>query len=186
MKIPKVVLASRITVKRFCFLCFLALAAAAGAQEQRAVMIRGNEWQTGIPGFGNNVFQSLFGEYEVESGIRPQSGQAGHTVQGVFSVRVCAEEPLVFAEGLWQPRPGLGPAVQRQDGDSLLVSIPYSNQNIAGSWIILFQFPRALTEAGFNDAAANRLIRSWTDRFGYFLSLIKNFADISLPAVVNF
>jgi hypothetical protein len=176
-------------------------AAAAGAQTQRAVLVRGNEWRAGIPGFGNNIFSSLFGEYRVETSSGengPLREQAASTESGAsassqpapqpgaaFFVRVSGET-LLFDRGIWQSRPGPSPALQREESGSLLVAIPFSGGADLGSWTILFQFPSEPGHAGLNETSADSLMNAWVRRFRYFLSLVKNASDISLPAVVEF
>jgi hypothetical protein len=158
------------------------------AQNQQAVLVKGNEWQTGIPGFGSNTFPALFGEYLTQAADAVSAAPREYQSRQ-FMVRVSGQA-LLFNPALWQPRPNLNSAVQRQDGDSFLIAFPFSIPGGAGSLTIIFQFPRGLGDSGdeslFGEAEADRLIRAWTGRFGYFLSLVKNFADISLPAVVGF
>jgi hypothetical protein len=146
------------------------------AQERQAVLVRGNEWQAGIPGFGNNMFSALLGEYRVET-----AATAG--IIGSFIVRA-SRVPLQFTEGLWQPWPGLDNAMQRSEDNSLLVAIPFDSPNSMGFWTIVFQFPQV--QSGMNAAAITRLMGAWIRRFGHFFSLAKIFSDISLPAVVEF
>jgi hypothetical protein len=157
--------------------------AAAGAQTQRAVLIRGNEWRTGIPGFGINVFSSLFGEYRIETSSA-EGGPPGEQA-GVFFVRVSGEA-LLFDQGLWQSRPEPSSALQREESGSLLVAIPFPGGADLGSWTILFQFPADLRQTGLDQTSANSFMNAWVRRFRYFLLLIKTASDISLPAVVDF
>jgi hypothetical protein len=176
-------------LKAICFFGFVFLVPGLFAQNQRAVLIKGNEWQTGIPGFGINTFPALFGEYLTEPAAVTAVTAGGDYRPLRFMIRVSGQA-LFFDPGLWQPRPGVNSAMQQQNNDSLLIAIPYTGQNDTGTWTILFQFPRGPGEDAnsplFSEAEADRLIRAWTGRFGYFLSLVKNFADISLPAVVVF
>ncbi|MDR1319382.1 MAG: hypothetical protein LBJ90_07130 [Treponema sp.] len=173
--------------------------AGAGAQTQRALLFRGNEWRTGLPGFGDNVFSSFFGEYRIEASsaendpsreqaASAESGVSGSSEaepSGAFSVRVSGEA-LVFAPGLWQSRAGIASALQRGESGSLFVAVPFAGAAVSGSWTILFQFPSDLGQAGLDETSANRLMNAWITRFRYFFSLIKTASDISLPAVVNF
>ena len=168
---------------------FLLLASMLFAQNQRAVLVRGNNWQTGIPGFGSNTFSALFGEYltETTNAITNAAGREYQPRQ--FIVRVSGQA-FLFNPNMWQPRPGLNSALQRQDSGSFLIALPYASPNNMGTWTIFFQFPQGLASGAnsslFNDAEANTLIRAWMGRFSYFLSLVKNFSDLSLPAVVIF
>jgi hypothetical protein len=176
----------------FRFFAVLSLAGfltvAAAAQDRSAVLIKGNTWGSGIPGFGSNVFSALSGEYRLDSKSAPDAGDS--PAKEVFSVRV-STDPLVFSRDFWQHRPlprgsALGDAMQREEEDgSFLVGFPFNGGNNMGTWTVLFQFPRESAFA-LTDAGINRLIAAWIGRFRYFLSLIKTSSDISLPAVVNF
>jgi hypothetical protein len=64
------------------------------------------------------------------------------------------------------------------------VGLRYISPNDMGSWTIVFQFDRG--HSALESSAITRLIRAWIGRFGYFLGLVKNFSDVSLPAVVGF
>jgi hypothetical protein len=166
------------------FLNFLEKYAVRKAQEHP-------EWATGIPGFGNNVFSVLWGEYRVETiqgpGSAAQSEAAAASGGDDFSVRVSGEN-LLFDPNLWQPRPGTGISgiLQRQDGQAILISFPFSGGNNLGAWTIIFHFPRGLAATGLDDLSINRFINAWYGRFRYFLSLVKTSSDISLPAVIRF
>jgi hypothetical protein len=168
----------------FSFLLFLCLfagvtAAGAGAQEQRAVLNRGNAWVMGIPGFGTNAVPAIFGEYRLEF----SSSGAG---EGEVSVWLCGET-LRFAEGAWQPWDGAGRSVvQRREGEAQLLGFSFSGGPGLGAWTAVFQFPRGIEAAGLNGGSAGALINKWTDRVLYFLFLIKNPADVSLPAAFTF
>jgi hypothetical protein len=181
----------------------LFLTVSGAAQERNAVMVRGNTWQTGIPGFGSNRFSALSGEYRLdyplgtvfsspEKVAETENAAARNEDSGnaVFSVWISAE-PLVFSQSLWQARPlllgsGITQAVQQVNEDAFLVGFFFSGGNEIGSWTVLFQFPRGIAAAGLNEADANRLITAWISRFRYFLSLIKTSSDVSLPAIVKF
>jgi hypothetical protein len=156
----------------------LSLSAAAYAQNNQALLARGNEWQRGIPGFGINVFSALFGEYRLESA---GTGTPG----GVFAVRVSGES-LLFTQSPWQARAGIDSARERVEQDSLVVAVPFSGGEHLGSWTILFQFPADLNSLGLDNVSANRLMNAWIARFRYFLALIKTSSDLSLPALVKF
>jgi hypothetical protein len=161
-----------IYVKLFVFSFFLLAAAGLGAQEQGAILVRGNIWSRGLPGIEPNGFPVLHGEYNLKT------GETGADM--VFSVWICGE-PLVFSQDGWQNRQGIQgyTAFQRREGETLFIAVPL--QNNQGAYTAMFRFTGDETEAMFN-----RLIRAWSSRFLYFLSSIKNASDISLPAVVNF
>ncbi|MDR2257874.1 MAG: hypothetical protein LBE14_01855 [Treponema sp.] len=151
----------------------------AGAQERRAVLSRGNTWITGIPGFGNNVFPAVFGEYRLE--FSPSGPE-----DAAVSVWLCGE-PLHFAEGAWLPWNGSGlSAVQRRDGDAWLLGFSFSGGSGLGVWTAVFQFPRGIAAAGLDETSVNALINKWVERVLYFLFLIKSSADVSLPAAFAF
>jgi hypothetical protein len=166
------------------FLFFLFLFAgvtvtSAGAQERRAVLSRGNTWVTGIPGFGNNAFPAVSGEYRLEF---PPSGMGD---QAIF-VWLCGE-PLRFAEGLWRPWNGSGlSVVQRREGEAQLLGFSFSGGSGLGVWTAVFQFPQGIEAAGLDETSVNALINKWVDRVLYFLFLIKSPADLSLPAAFVF
>ncbi|MDR0623053.1 MAG: hypothetical protein LBG10_01315 [Treponema sp.] len=169
------------TFRFFLFLFLFAgvTAAGAGAQERRAVLSRGNTWVTGIPGFGSNVFPAVYGEYRLEF------SPAGGGDQAVF-VWLCGE-PLHFAESLWRPWNGSGlSVVQRREGEARLLGFSFSGGSGLGIWTAVFQFPQGIEAAGLDEISANALINKWADRVLYFLFLIKNPADVSLPAAFAF
>jgi hypothetical protein len=170
----------------FCFCVSVFLAGAvlnAGAQERKAILARGNTWTTGIPGFEDNVFPALLGEYRLEFSA-PGSVGAEPGAPG-FSVWLSGE-PLLFSGDVWQRRSSLGnlSAMQRQDGESVLVSLPVRGD--LGAYTVIFQFPRGIAASALDENAANQLVRTWAARFLYFFSLIRIPTDVSLPAVVDF
>jgi hypothetical protein len=139
----------------------------------------------GFPGFGDNAFPSLYGEYRLEFPDQPPSG--GASGPGVFSLWLSGEA-LYFPEGLWEGRPGTGGyrILQRKEGESLLAATVLDGGPNHGLWTAAFQFPRGLEPLGLDDSGANQLIRAWVSRFLYFLSLVKTPGEVSLPAVVSF
>jgi hypothetical protein len=186
MKILKAGFGSYVSVKKAVFLSLwvfvLVFTGTLRAQERQAVLIRGNEWQAGIPGFGSNMFNALFGEYRLDI-ASVNADRAAAAAEDRFFVRV-SREPLLFTSERWQLWPGIDGAMQRGEGDSLLVGFHFDSPNDAGSWTAVFQFSQGLSS--MDPAGINRMINAWTRRFGYFLSLVKSFSDISLPAVVEF
>jgi hypothetical protein len=164
----------------FLFLFAGVTAAGAGAQERRAVLGRGNNWVTGIPGFGRNVFPAVFGEYRLE--FSPAGTGEGEAV----SVWLCGE-PLNFAESAWRPWNGSGfSVVQRREGEAQLLGFSFSGGSGSGAWTAVFQFPRGIEAAGLDEASANALVNKWAERVLYFLFSIKSPADVSLPASFAF
>ncbi|MDR1618418.1 MAG: hypothetical protein LBS06_05145 [Treponema sp.] len=169
---------------RVMFFALLALLAGpapeAGAQNtgrRAAILMSGNRWVTGIPGFGDNAFPALIGQYRLETAApgeeQPPAGEGG------FSIWLTAE-PLVFPEGLWRPWGGLPGALERKGGEGHFISLPPSAER--GAWTAVFLFPGPVPD----DASLNRLIGAWTDRFLYYFSLVKIPTDVSMPAAVYF
>ncbi|MDR2159347.1 MAG: hypothetical protein LBP23_04685 [Treponema sp.] len=156
----------------------IGLAVRADAQNAgRAILIRGNEWVTGIPGFGDNVFPALAGQYRLETaeGNRPPAGTPA------FSIWLTVE-PLMFSEGLWRPRNGLPGAFERESEEGHFISLPLSADRGAWTAVFLFHDDPVIPD----DAGLNRLINAWAGRFLYYFSLVKILTDVSMPAVVFF
>jgi hypothetical protein len=162
------------------------------------VLARGNGWVSGIPGFGNNAFPALAGEYRLEGLARAAGGGGAPPKRAVFSVHT-SREPLFFSgpaaygqpgetedAGGWQPRPGAGNVFQRLRGDDFLAVLVLEDGPEQGSWTVIFEFPGGIEALGMGNAGFNQFITAWSARFLYFLSLIKTPGDVSLPAVVNF
>ena len=150
----------------------------AGAQNAgQAILVRGNGWVMGISGLGDNVFPALTGQYRLERA----EGEWSPAGTSAFSVWLTAE-PLVFSEGIWQPRNGLPGALERKGGEGRFVSLPLSTER--GAWTAIFLFHDGAVMP--DDAGLNRLINAWTGRFLYYFSLVKILTDVSLPAVVPF
>jgi hypothetical protein len=150
----------------------------AGAQNTgRAILVRGNGWVTGISGLGDNVFPALAGQYRLETA----EGDRSPAETSAFSIWLTTE-PLVFAEGTWQPRNGLPGALERESGEGRFISLPLSTERGAWTAVFLFHAGAVIPDA----AGINRLVNAWTDRFLYYVSLIKIPTDVSMPAVVSF
>ena len=139
---------------------------------EEVVLIRGNHWVTGIPGFGINGFSALAGEYRFQN-------------TGDFSVYL-TREPLYFSAE-WQTRPGTGDisVVQRQSEEGYFAATVLDDGRET-AWIAVFLFPRGLEGAGIGGSVFNRMLRVWTSRLSYFISLAKTARDVSLPAAVEF
>jgi hypothetical protein len=135
---------------------------------QGAILTQGNLWQPGIPGFGENAFQALYGSYRLEGSEFDAE---------VFSVWM-AREPLYFGNE-WQTGTAIGglEAYRSTQGNRQFIGF-YLQE---GAWTAVFEMPASLGEARMN-----RLIEAWIGRFLYFFSLAKGPGEISLPAVVNF
>jgi hypothetical protein len=181
----------------FCFLLAALAAPGIEAQARRAVLDRGNVWVQGVPGFADQSLSALYGEYRLEFSPTKQIGMDRPTGMdtpagraGVAEARRCrvwlTGEALPFA-GDWQPRTRFSAVAvsQRQEGDAVLAGFSFGGGTGLGSWTAVFQFP-AGAAAVLDEPGANALMARWLDRFRYFLALIKNPADVSLPAVFTF
>jgi hypothetical protein len=170
------------------------------AASRGAILIRGNEWLTGLPGFPANAFAALYGEYRIEFPGDALPAGSGFEGTDTGEPRMAAlsfieappdfyvwlsKENLYLPQDLWETRADIaGYTVrQRNEGDSLLAALAIDGGTDRDSWTLLFQLPRP---AGLSPAETDLLIRTWTSRFRYFLSLAATPADVSLPAVVNF
>lgn len=165
----------------------------AAPQENHAViLIRGNYWTPGIPGFGANSFSALTGEYRFED-LSSQTDETGESNEGRdFSVYLTME-PLYFSEE-WKQRPRTGDITvfQRTGEEGFITATVLEDSREASdfpkgvSWTAVFLFPRGLEEAGFSEDVYTQMLRIWMGRFSYFLSLSNTTREISLPAVVDF
>lgn len=159
-----------------------ASAADAGSVQTRreAVLVRGNYWISGVPGFGVNGFAALTGDYRL---LFPREELAGNDQSGretEFSVFL-TDEPLFFSRE-WQAKPGIGnfQAYQRGGEEGFLVAILPEDS----PWTVVILFPHGIPELAEN--AMNQFFRAWTSRLSYFISLAKHTSEISLPAAVEF
>ena len=150
-----------------------------GSQDA-AILQRGNELRTGIPGFGDNAFAGFYGEYVLEtwSGGESQKGP-------LFYVWV-SREPAVLPPQTWSSREGEARIFEKTEGDTLLLTTMTGYEG-AGSRLrrILFQFPPE-TQEFLGAEGVNRLVRSWLSRFNYFFSRAEGDANMSLPAILNY
>ena len=142
---------------------------------REVILLRGNNWVYGIPGFEDNSFHALSGEY------RLRSAGAG---ESVFSVYL-SPDPLYFSKE-WQPRQGTGnmQALEHGTEEEFLVSILIDDGN-GKLWTAVFKFlPDA--EKTLGAGTLNQMLRAWALRFVYFIALARTQAEISIPAVVQF
>jgi hypothetical protein len=162
----------------------------------RAVLDRGNRRVRGIPGFGANAFEALYGSYRLEDagaaldppGQDPAGGPA-------FSVWVTRAPLYLEGEG-WRNRPGLSGlrARDKAAGAGLLVAAALGSGGEPLTAVFEFSVPAGTDPQaappegtpGLPEGLVNRLLSSWVSRFNYFYSLIKTPGDMSLPAVVVF
>ena len=151
---------------------------------RRVVLLKGNSWINGISVFGENSFSSLYGEYRLEGAAAPHEVPESPDKRD-FKIQV-TRESLYFSEE-WQSWPGTESirVYHRSDEEGFHgAAIMEGSQGAA--WTAVFQFPRGLEEAGLSTDAFNQLVRAWTGRFLYFLSLSKAPSDLSLPAALEF
>jgi hypothetical protein len=163
-----------------------------------AILIRGNTMQTGIPGFGDNAFPALYGEYILELPGTREQGEAEEEPD--FSVWV-NQELLYLSQPPWKPRPGVpgfrvferewqntrlfaAASDGREDSRGLSAgNVPEGP--VRAPWTVIFQFSGSAGRT-LGDEGLNRLIGLWLVRFSYFETLVHETVGLSLPAVVNF
>ena len=151
----------------------------AGAGEM--LLIRGNYWVNGIPGFGVNGFSALSGDYRYRAGEVPDEGGR----EEVFSVYL-TREPLFFPSE-WQSRQGTGGIqVFQRRGEEGFLAAALLDDGMGSTWFAVFWFKQGLQASGFGEEDFNRMLRIWAGRVIYFVSLSKSPRDISLPAAVEF
>jgi hypothetical protein len=158
------------------FLCALLLMcmASESAAAGEMVLIRGNYWVSGIPGFGVNSFSALAGEYRLKSGADAD-----------FSVYL-TREPIYFSAE-WQIRPGTGDiSVHQRTGETGYLAAAMLDDSPGSSWVAVLFFPKGLEGAGISGDAFNRMFRVLTGRILYFISLSRSPRELSLPAALEF
>ena len=160
------------------------------AAGNEVVLIRGNYWITGIPGFGANGFSALSGEYRFQpaGGVATSPGNItsyGSGREGDFLVYVTRD--VLYFSGEWQNRPGTGNSkVYQRSGEEGFLAAAILDDSRENSWVAILRFPKGLEGAGINGDVFDKLLRAWTTRLLYFLSLSKTPGDVSLPAVLDF
>ena len=153
------------------------------------VLVRGNYWAHGVPGFGTNGFLALTGEYRLLDFTSPGAGQETGTEENAaekeFSVYL-TREALYFSDE-WQNRAvtGQGQVLQYDSEEGFHVAAILEDGR-GTSWIAVFRFKNGLEAAGFSGDSFDRMLRLWAGRFLNFLSTSKSSNDLSLPAVVEF
>lgn len=142
-----------------------------------AILLRGNNWVFGIPGFEDNSFSAITGEYRLQA---PGTG-----AECLFSIHLTAEFLHFSTE--WLPRRGIDNmrVLEQSTGDNLIISI-IMDDGRGLLWTAIFNFPSNIAGRTLSDAALNQFLRAWSNRFLYFLSLARTRGDISIPAVVEF
>jgi hypothetical protein len=173
----------------------LAEKAAPETNAAQAILLR-QESRPGLPGFGDNAFPALYGEYRLETpaeapGQRslavPRQVAAANPVPAAapdFSVWVSSMD-LYYQAGVWT---GLSPinnyeARMRESEGRRLVSLALDTSR--GFWTAIFSFSGESETAPLG-AEQNRIIRAFAGRFAYFLSFNRSQNDVSLPAVLAY
>jgi hypothetical protein len=156
-------------------LLFAGWPAAAISHPRRGILSRGNELVKGLPGFAENAFPALHGQYLLE--LPDRAGPAPG-----FSLWLC-REPLYFADAAWRLTLGGGYSRYDQtDAAGLLIAVLPDG---AEPWTVLFRFPEETCRA-LTPADRTRLIEAWLARFLYTASLAEDPEALSLPAAFRF
>ena len=153
-----------------------------GGQQQagrvrEAVLVKGNDWISGIPGFEDNSFSALTGEYRLQPFTEGNERR--------FSAFL-TPEPLYFS-GEWQSGSGPGGIrLLQQTTEEGFLAAMVLDDGMGALWTAVFLFPLGLEETELSADAFNQMLRAWSNRFLYFLSLSRSDREMSLPAVVEF
>ena len=147
------------------------------APGREALLASGNHWTAGISGFADNGFPALTGEYKLR-------GPSVRDEERVFSVHL-TRESLYFPEE-WQPLTAGSIPVFRRAGEEGFLTAALMDDGNGTTWTAIFRFPQGLEYSGLDDVAFDQLLRAWTAKFLYFVSLTKTIEGLSLPAVVEF
>ena len=144
-----------------------------------AVMVRGNNWVSGVPGPETNVFSALTGDYRLEGVV---SGQ--NSAEEAFSVYVTGA--LLYYSDEWRSTTaGNIPLSERAGEDGLIVTGVLEDSS-STFWTVIFHFPRGLEGCGLDPGSFNQMFSAWTSRLLYYISQANTTGEISLPAVVEF
>ena len=144
---------------------------------RQVVLVRGNIWINGIPGFEDNSFPALSGEY------RLQTASTGE--EKIFTIYTSLSH-LYFSKD-WQTKPDTGniQVFQRQNGDEFLAATTLDDGK-GVIWTTVFRFPQGFEALMLSEESFNQMLQAWMGRFLYFLALVRTQKEISLPAVVEF
>lgn len=144
---------------------------------REAILIKGNDWISGIPGFEENSFPTLSGEYRLRTG-RTDGGNR-------FFVYLSSERLYFSAE--WQPGREIGniQIFQRSTVYGFMVAGVLDDGH-GVFWTAVFLFPLGREDLPLSDDAFDQMLRAWFSKLLYFLSLARTPAEISVPAVVEF
>jgi hypothetical protein len=165
-------------------------------QRAEAILLRGNGTGAGMPGFGENAFPVIYGEYGLSVPGVFASGEIP-----AFTIRI-SREYLYLPNPPWTPRQGVQGwrVAERTLTDSVLFAVTREElvlkvralddkrgrRPIPGEiGTLVFQFSRDAAGA-LGAEGLNRLTGVWLSRFVYFLTLPGGFGGFSLPAVLYF
>jgi hypothetical protein len=150
----------------------LSVKAAPEIQAAQAVLLR-QERRQGIPGFGDNAFSAISGDYGLETPGQDRE-EAG------FSVWISSMDMYYEAWTRISPIAGCETRTRESEGRRL-VTLAFDIPR--GFWTAVFSFPQ---EEGttLTGAEQNRIIETFAARFVYFLSFSRTRNDVSLPAVL--
>jgi hypothetical protein len=147
--------------------------------QRRAILLRGNEWVRGVPGFGENAFPAIFGAYRLDDPDREMVTSYSSAEEAAFSVWVCHE--ALFFDDNWQLLPDIGgyPARRYLKDDNLFLAISFDSR-IGRPWDAVFIFARDIPDNSW----LNQFIEAWIIRFLHFLT--ETDEQLSLPAIVSY
>lgn len=145
------------------------------AQGRAAIMIRGNNWVSGVPGLGTNVFSALAGDYRLEG---PNAGGSHFSAY--------ATGTLLYLSDEWKGPEAGSSALYRKAGDEGEIITSVLEDSHGNLWTVIFVFPRGLEGCGLDTRSFNMLFGAWTNRLLYYISQAAAIEEISLPAVVDF
>ena len=140
--------------------------------KRAVVLVRGNNWVSGIPGLGTNVFSALNGDYRLEG------------AEGIFSVYLTGAR-LYFSDEWQQSAAGNIQFYQHTAEEGLIVMAVLEDSSSV-IWTVIFLFPGGLEECGLDARTFNLMCGAWTSRLLYYISQANTTSEISLPAVVEF
>ena len=156
--------------------------------KREMLLVRGNYWANGIPGFGENLFSALSGEYKYSAvGMAASDAAAETDVAASSNFLVYVTMERLYFSSKWQARSGTGntSVLQCTDEEGFLVSTVLDDGK-GNLWTAIFCFPEGFGSSGLSDADFNLLFRTWMDRMNYYLTLSKTPRDVSLPAALEF
>jgi hypothetical protein len=145
--------------------------------QRRAILLRGNEWVRGIPGFEKNAFLAIFGAYRLDNIDREPDFSTAE--EAAFSVWVCQE--ALFYDENWLLLPDIGghPAHRYLKDNNLFVAVSFESRT-RRSWDAVFRFARDIPYNSW----LNQFIEAWVFAFLRFMAETDEL--LSLPAIVSY